>query len=436
MPVQAGAPLVLDEPTPSMPPNPSGTYTVAVDTSRSGSTKPAYSNGNLATFTVGTTTPPPTSAPSPSPGQPRGRRHRQGRRPISSSPAPAWSTSRSSRAARSTPAAPSRRRTPERRLQPRHDQALAERRATFTAHAWNTPPGDGSFTSDADAGSLRSPWPTAAVRWRQPAVGGGTRVLRPRSAPLPHPVGGTNFVLVKNWDFGADGTIRCYADMDTHFQYHDQFGTIDNGGNYGAVAVASSAATALSGQPIEDAAHPARQFLADSLKTFLTPLDNSGTRCRASTTPAAARSRPSGPCPTAARASARTSCGRRACATSRPRTSGSPSGSRQPVGQGAEFDIVESFGYDNGGGVHQLRRPLLALELRPRHRRQVPPTPTGAPTCRKWASRRSTPPSGTPGRCSTRPTTLRLLLRRQARAERVELQLDAAAPAARGRRST
>jgi hypothetical protein len=52
-------------------------------------------------------------------------------------------------------------------------------------------------------------------------------------------------VLVKNWHFGTNGTIKNYADMNANFVYHDQFNTIGNGTNYGAVTVAPDAANAL-----------------------------------------------------------------------------------------------------------------------------------------------------------------------------------------------
>ena len=82
-------------------------------------------------------------------------------------------------------------------------------------------------------------------------------------------------VLVKNWDFGEDGTITDIEDLNANFNYHDQFGTyIMGGGNYGAKVVSPDVAHALSGQPIEGTNSPAvRQFTSDALRTFLTPLD-------------------------------------------------------------------------------------------------------------------------------------------------------------------
>ena len=104
-------------------------------------------------------------------------------------------------------------------------------------------------------------------------IGGGT-IASPAAGPKPaFGIGGTGMILVKNWHFGKNGTIKNYADMNANFQYHDQFGTIGNGTNYGAVTVAPDAANAIDGQPIEgDACPPVREFTDDSLRTLLQPL--------------------------------------------------------------------------------------------------------------------------------------------------------------------
>jgi hypothetical protein len=34
--------------------------------------------------------------------------------------------------------------------------------------------------------------------------------------------GAEPYKLVKNWDFGANGTIRSRADLEAEFQFHDQ----------------------------------------------------------------------------------------------------------------------------------------------------------------------------------------------------------------------
>jgi hypothetical protein len=82
-------------------------------------------------------------------------------------------------------------------------------------------------------------------------------------------------VLVKNWNFGTAGTIKNISDMNNHFFYRDQFNTINNGGNYGASIVAPDAAHALPGQPVEGVdCGTVRSFGTDSLTTYLVPLND------------------------------------------------------------------------------------------------------------------------------------------------------------------
>jgi hypothetical protein len=97
-------------------------------------------------------------------------------------------------------------------------------------------------------------------------------------------VGGAPFVLVKNWDFGTSGTVPNVDVLSAEFQYHDQFGTLANGTNYGAVTVAESDATAItqSGlnlpgnkQPVADPSRPYREWTGESLKTYVRPLSAS-----------------------------------------------------------------------------------------------------------------------------------------------------------------
>jgi hypothetical protein len=119
-------------------------------------------------------------------------------------------------------------------------------------------------------------------------------LAKPALGPLPTEiakVGGAPFVLVKNWDFGANGTIRNIADLTAEFNYHDQFGTIANGTNYGAVTVAPTAATAVAAndlglknnkQPVEDPARPYRELTAESIKTYVRPLSETATTVSAS----------------------------------------------------------------------------------------------------------------------------------------------------------
>jgi hypothetical protein len=122
--------------------------------------------------------------------------------------------------------------------------------------------------------------PFAQAQKAKETIGGGT-VDSPALGPAPSfGIGGPDMVLVKNWHFGATGTIKNYADMSANFQYHDQFGTIGNGTNYGAVTVAPDAADALNNQPIEGVdSPPVRKFTADSLLTYITPLDGA-TLCK------------------------------------------------------------------------------------------------------------------------------------------------------------
>jgi len=119
-------------------------------------------------------------------------------------------------------------------------------------------------------------WPMEA----EPAqtIGDGTKG-NPAVGPAPaYGLGGDGFVLVKNWDFGGNGTIKCIDDLSTNFQYHDQFNTIGNGTHYGAVTVSPDAASSVNDQqPIEDPARPVRLFTGNSLKTFLVPLDGATT---------------------------------------------------------------------------------------------------------------------------------------------------------------
>ena len=97
-------------------------------------------------------------------------------------------------------------------------------------------------------------------------------------------VKGAPFVLVKNWDFGENGTIRDIEDLNSEFYYQDQWGTIANGSNYGAVIVAPSADKAVSAsglglpnnkQPVEDPARPTREWTDSTLLAHVRPLSTS-----------------------------------------------------------------------------------------------------------------------------------------------------------------
>jgi hypothetical protein len=114
-------------------------------------------------------------------------------------------------------------------------------------------------------------------------------IKNPALGPAPthaSKVTGAAFTLVKNWDFGSDGTIAQMSDLIAEFQFHDQFKTIANGTNYGSVIVAPTAQTAISvtglglpnnRQPVEDPARPYREFTPESIRTYVRPLSPTAT---------------------------------------------------------------------------------------------------------------------------------------------------------------
>lgn len=86
---------------------------------------------------------------------------------------------------------------------------------------------------------------------------------------------GGDWVLEKNWDFGtgAGNTITNLDQLSAQFDYHDQWQTTNNGGNYGAVMVAEGSATALPGQPLDPGGDWAyRDFDETSLLAYVRPL--------------------------------------------------------------------------------------------------------------------------------------------------------------------
>ena len=188
-------------------------------------------------------------------------------------------------------------------------------------------------------------------------IGGGT-VTNPAAGPAPSfGIGGPGMVLVKNWHFGTGGTVKNAADMSANFYYHDQFGTINNGGKYGSNIVSPDFENSVRGQPVEGVNSPSvRRFTADSLQTFLTPLDktarvqvwnhNTGN----GSFMAKWRLPNGGP-----------TLGQDIVWETRVRYKTPPyywfglwtAGRKwkwDGQAQGAEQDLVESFGYDNGGG--------------------------------------------------------------------------------------
>ena len=191
----------------------------------------------------------------------------------------------------------------------------------------------------------------------QETIGGGT-LENPATGPRPSfGIGGSGMILVKNWHFGTTGTIKNYDDLNLNFFYHDQFGTIGNGTNYGAVIVAPDQADALPGQPIEgEACPPVRQFTVDSLRTFLTPLHGAAEVLPARHNAGCGSFMAKWKLPNGG-----SLLGRDLVWETRVRYVTPPyfwfalwtAGNRwkgDGGAQGAEQDLVEGFGYDNGGG--------------------------------------------------------------------------------------
>lgn len=192
-------------------------------------------------------------------------------------------------------------------------------------------------------------------------IGGGT-VDQPAIGPGPsNGVGaGGSYALVKNWDFGSggDSTIGSTNELSTHFQYHDQFGTVANGTNYGSKIVAPSFSTALNGidQPIEylDTTQAVREFTPNSLKTYVVPL-NGATTVHPTTEKAGNGSFQA----KWVAENGGSRLGRDLIWETRVRYETAPyfwfalwtSGNKWGGDNGgAEIDLIESFGYDNGGG--------------------------------------------------------------------------------------
>ncbi len=159
---------------------------------------------------------------------------------------------------------------------------------TWTVWGWDSPPGQAYMHSASVALALTigsTSQSDAAVPPGGQTIGTGD-VAMPAVGPAPSEAdnaGGAPFVLVKNWDFGTNGTITDVASLSAEFQFHDQFNTIANGTHYGAVIVAPTADTAISQsglglpgdmQPVEDPARPMREWTADSLKTYVRPLSS------------------------------------------------------------------------------------------------------------------------------------------------------------------
>lgn len=186
-----------------------------------------------------------------------------------------------------------------------------------------------------------------------PTVGGGT-LERPASGPAPSvAAAGPGFVLVKNWDFGTSGTIRDTRDLIAEFRFHDNFNTFDQGGLYGSKSVAPTRATALRGQPVEEPGRPFRDFTADSLRAWLRPLDAKATQVTVERREVGSGFlMPKFTLPRGGRL-----LGQDLLWETRVRLNNPVPGywfAIWAVGnkwdKGAEMDVVESFGFDNGNG--------------------------------------------------------------------------------------
>ena len=186
--------------------------------------------------------------------------------------------------------------------------ALTSGPTTWTVWAWDSAPG-AAFMHDAhtdialilkddapgaDAGPQDAGAPDGATPEAGDETVGTGDVTQPAKGPAPRDadqLGGAPFVLVKNWNFGTRGTIRNTSELIGEFQFHDQFGTIANGTNYGAVIVAPNDATAIGAgslglpanrQPVEDPSRPTREFLESSMLAHVRPLSASQTSCSVS----------------------------------------------------------------------------------------------------------------------------------------------------------
>lgn len=187
----------------------------------------------------------------------------------------------------------------------------------------------------------------------EPTVGSG-EMTEPAIGPSPafaYDEGVEDYVLVKNWDFGRDGTIRDIDELSEHFQYHDQFGKFSK---YGSHTVAPNADVALNeDQPIENVNtdRPVRSMEASSIKTYVVGLDgaesvNPSTERAGCGSFHAKWKLPNGGA----------LLGKDLLWETRVRYVTPPyfwfaiwaSGNKWH--DGAEMDLIESFGYDNGNG--------------------------------------------------------------------------------------
>jgi hypothetical protein len=151
---------------------------------------------------------------------------------------------------------------------------LAAGPTTWTVWAWDSPPSQPyDRNANVDLNLTIGGSPDGGPPGPQ-TIGVGD-IGRPAVGPGPSEagkIGGASFVLVKNWDFGTSGTIKDTNLLISEFQFHDQFGTIANGTNYGAVIVAPTGPTAIQNQPVEDPARPTREWTAQAMRAHVRPL--------------------------------------------------------------------------------------------------------------------------------------------------------------------
>lgn len=158
----------------------------------------------------------------------------------------------------------------------------------------------GAAAGGGTRAAARAPATADPSRWDPTVVNAGGEsvgvgdIMSPALGPEPSrgpEISGAPFILVKNWNFGADGTITDMSDLVAEFQFHDQFGSVTNSDNSGSVTVAPNAQTATDArglglpndrQPLDDASRPYREFTSNTLQTHVRALSSSASSIDAS----------------------------------------------------------------------------------------------------------------------------------------------------------
>jgi hypothetical protein len=146
------------------------------------------------------------------------------------------------------------------------------------------------------------------------------------------------------------------------FVFHDNFGTTDLGGKYGVRAVAPTRGSALKDQYVEDPERPFRTFTPQAMRTWLRPLDPA-----ARTVTVTKREVGSGFfMPKFTLPAGGSNLGRDLLWETRVRINNPVPGfwfaiwtAGDQWDHGAEMDVVESFGFDNGGGYRNFDAHLF-----------------------------------------------------------------------------